>query len=189
MKQIKFPKNSFIAGGYIDKKLCDEIIQFHKDFRHRCGNGVVGAYKTVHKDVKDSTDININFNEKLFREYNKELTKVAKIYMDKYKEVNDLDFFTNSVANTNVQYYTPNQGFKKWHCERNGMPSTRRILVFMTYLNDVPNGGTEFLYQGIKTKAEKGLTIIWPSDWTHTHKGIISKTHEKYIVTGWFSFL
>ena len=58
----------------------------------------------------------------------------------------------------------------------------------MTYLNDVEDGGTEFYYQGLKTKAEKGLTLIWPSDFTHTHRGIISNTKEKYIATGWFSY-
>ena len=56
----------------------------------------------------------------------------------------------------------------------------------MTYLNDVPDGGTAFYHQKIETKAEKGLTLIWPSTWTHTHKGIISPTSEKQIVTGWY---
>ena len=57
----------------------------------------------------------------------------------------------------------------------------------MTYLNDVEDGGTEFYYQKLKTKAKKGLTLIWPTDFTHTHRGIVSKTKEKYIVTGWFT--
>ena len=26
------------------------------------------------------------------------------------------------------------------------------------------------------------------TDFTHTHSGQISKTHEKYIITGWFNF-
>ena len=34
----------------------------------------------------------------------------------------------------------------------------------------------------------KGLTIIWPTDFTHTHSGQISKTHEKYIITGWVEY-
>ena len=57
----------------------------------------------------------------------------------------------------------------------------------MTFLNDVPNGGTMFKYQNITVPAKKGLTLIWPTDFTHTHKGEISKTHEKYIVTGWYT--
>ena len=59
----------------------------------------------------------------------------------------------------------------------------------MTYLNDVKNGGTEFMYQKLKAPAKKGLTLIWPTDWTHTHRGVISKKQEKYIVTGWFSYV
>ena len=55
----------------------------------------------------------------------------------------------------------------------------------MTYLNDVPDGGTEFYYQETTTKAKKGDTVIWPTEWTHTHKSQVSKKHEKYIATGW----
>ena len=35
----------------------------------------------------------------------------------------------------------------------------------------------------------KGLTLIWPADWTHVHRGIVSASEEKYIITGWFSFM
>ena len=59
----------------------------------------------------------------------------------------------------------------------------------MTYLNDVSDGGeTAFLYQNVKVKPEKGLTLIWPAEWTHTHKGMVSMTQTKYIITGWYSF-
>ena len=61
-------------------------------------------------------------------------------------------------------------------------------LVFMTYLNDVEDGGTQFKYQNLITPAKKGLTLIWPTDFTHTHRGVISQTKEKYIVTGWYSY-
>ena len=59
----------------------------------------------------------------------------------------------------------------------------------MTYLNNVDNGGTEFLFQKLKIPAKKGLTLIWPSDFTHTHRGVVSKTQEKYIVTGWMNYV
>ena len=56
----------------------------------------------------------------------------------------------------------------------------------MLYLNNVANGGTEFKYQKITTEAIKGNLVIWPAEFTHLHKGVISKTKEKYIATGWF---
>jgi hypothetical protein len=32
---------------------------------------------------------------------------------------------------------------------------------------------------------KKGLTLIWPADWTFTHRGVPSPTQEKIITTGW----
>jgi hypothetical protein len=59
----------------------------------------------------------------------------------------------------------------------------------MTYLNDVNDGGeTHFYHQELKVQPRKGLTLIWPADWTYTHRGIASPTEDKYIVTGWYSY-
>ena len=33
----------------------------------------------------------------------------------------------------------------------------------------------------------KGLTVIWPADWTHTHRGVPSPSQDKYIATGWYN--
>jgi hypothetical protein len=48
-------------------------------------------------------------------------------------------------------------------------------------------GGFKIIYQNKTIKAVKGKTVIWPSDWTHSHKGQISHTKEKLIITGWYS--
>ena len=64
-----------------------------------------------------------------------------------------------------------------------------RLLVWMTYLNDVTDGGeTEFPYYGLKIKPEKGKTLIWPAEWTHAHRGCPVGSEAKYIVTGWMHF-
>ena len=60
----------------------------------------------------------------------------------------------------------------------------------MTYLNNVTDKGeTEFKYYNLKVKAKAGLTLIWPPDFTHTHRGIPSPTQHKWIMTGWFDFV
>jgi hypothetical protein len=58
----------------------------------------------------------------------------------------------------------------------------------MNYLYDVPDCGTSWKYQDFEIEAKKGLSVIWPSDFTHTHKGIVSHTSEKWIATGWFNY-
>ena len=34
-------------------------------------------------------------------------------------------------------------------------------------------------------KPKKGLTVLWPSDFTHRHRGLPCDV-EKWITTGWF---
>ena len=88
-----------------------------------------------------------------------------------------------------IQHYKPGEGYFAWHFERlHNPPNSHRVAVFMTYLNDVEEGGTDFLYQKFTTQAKKGMTLIWPADWTHPHKGQISNDQEKYIITGWISW-
>ena len=58
----------------------------------------------------------------------------------------------------------------------------------MFYLNNVPDGGTEFPTHDIRTDAIEGRLVLWPSYWTHIHNGQVSHTTTKYIATGWYAF-
>jgi hypothetical protein len=193
MKEFKLPFESFIGGWFIPENLCDKIIDHHKNSKEKFKGTVRKDNLLVEeKSVKQSTDVYVhpfnNENPDFFKEYLKILGDCVLLYSKKYSYVNDNDSF-GLIKSFNIQHYLPGEGFSKWHFERGGIASMDRTLVFMTYLNDVDDGGTEFLYQKIKTPAKKGLTLIWPTDFTHTHKGEISNTKEKYIATGWFNFL
>ena len=62
------------------------------------------------------------------------------------------------------------------------------MLVWMTYLNDVTEGGgTHFVYHDMTVSARNGKTIIWPPDFTHTHAVVVSNTQKKYVITGWLN--
>jgi len=187
MKEYRSSKENHIGGWYIDESICDKLIDYFNLNKHQHVKGITGkGYRTEHKD---STDLEIGPGREdvPFNLYRKSLQECLDLYCEKYSFLKGFKKF-NIIDNYNLQYYKPNQGFKAWHSERQDLATTRRMLVFMTYLNNVPDGGTEFLYQKIITPAEKGLTLIWPTDWTHTHKGQISKVNEKYIITGWFEF-
>ncbi len=108
-------------------------------------------------------------------------------YIDKFDALNHINHF--ELTSFNMQKYNPGEGFYGWHCERTGKKEyINRMLVWMIYLNDVEDGGTEFLYQNHKVDAEQGKLLIWPAEWTHTHRGIISDTKTKYILTGWYGY-
>ena len=142
------------------------------------------------KSKKDSKDLIIpaEYSHNLINPYRLELQKCLDDYVKEYPIVKDFARF-NIVENYGIQHYKKNGGFKVWHCERTGPKRNNRVLVFMTYLNTVKNGGTIFKYQNITIPCIKGLTLIWPTDFTHLHKGQISKTQEKYIITGWYNFI
>jgi len=196
MSKIEFSDSSFMIGEYIPKELCDELIDFFNYSKKYTKPGVVGSAEenqrwAVDESVKQSLDLNIspgNFDT-VIAEYRYHNDKVLKKYLKKFEHADRVHSF-NITRHYNIQYYPIGGGFKQWHCENDGSnPEVMtRHLVFMTYLNDVPDGGTEFYYQDIKTEAKKGLTLIWPAGWTHVHKGIVSQTKEKYIVTGWYNF-
>ena len=192
LKEHKFPYASFIGGWFIPNKICDDLIDYFKKNKKNSFKGEVltGSIKNINKDIKDSFDLPIQNNnfDYPFNEYRENLQKCLNEYLKKYPDANESDRF--NVSNPyNIQYYSANGGFKIWHYESCGKMTCARNLVFMTYLNNVKNAGTEFKYQGIKTECKKGLTLIWPSAFTHTHRGIINKKNEKYIITGWYSYI
>ena len=79
-------------------------------------------------------------------------------------------------------------GFHRWHCDNLSATCSRRILVWMIYLNNVHEGGeTEFLYQSERIKPVAGKIVIAPADFLHTHRGNPPISNDKYIITGWFN--
>jgi hypothetical protein len=94
----------------------------------------------------------------------------------------------------NVQkYLQASGGYHHWHSEiypQNASCETlHRALLFQFYLNDVAEGGeTEFYYQRRKIEARQGRLIIAPAGFTHTHKGHVARSGDKYIATSWILF-
>ena len=191
-KEYKLPYDSFIGGWFIDDKICNNLISFYKQNNKESAEGPVFINNkiTVDKSIKESNDLVLSsdYFEYPVNEYRISLQKCLGKYINKYKYVNSHDKF-NVEHSYAIQYYPPKGGYKKWHFENATKQTSTRVLVFMTYLNDVENAGTEFFYQKLKTPCKKGLTLIWPAGFTHTHKGIINKKNDKYIVTGWFSHM
>ncbi len=190
-----------------DEVIRDDLIDLHYPFQKT--HGQTGSNRIL-KEVKDSIDVGIMpqaiFNpiacNKVYWPYI-EVVQKYKLHLDKalneyFYELKYMDGdFRNTVGIPmttcvdlrepfNIQRYEPGGGYHVWHYERSP-DRTQREFVWMTYLNDVPDGGTQFYYQNRTEKAIKGKTLIWPAGYTHVHKGQISKKNIKYIITGWIS--
>ena len=181
--------NNFISGFYINNDLlCDNLINYFETNPNKF-KGKIGSKGEVKISEKDSTDLSIiDFQVPVIKEYLTHLYFVIKEYQKQYIYSN-IGQGSWSLKPFNIQRYLPNEGFHIWHTERNNIGNSLRHLTFMTYLNNVDDGGeTEFFYQQLKIKPEKGLTLIWGTDWTFTHRGVPSKTETKYITTGHYYY-
>lgn len=96
----------------------------------------------------------------------------------------------------NLQKYDRGTGgYFHWHSEHYPHPRDRangslhRVLLWMFYLNDVKAGGeTEFYYQEQKVRPGQGTMVIAPSTFTHTHRGAMPVSNDKYIFTSWILY-
>ena len=177
---------NFIESYKAPKKLCDNLINYYKKNREYKTIGKTG-HGVLNKKFKDSTDVyfyNQSKNEDIKSFFNL-LTVCVRKYCMKY---NIQDNVRTYIVN-HIQHYKPKGGYPALHYERN-IICPKRILVYMLYLNTVTDkGGTEFPFQNITLSAVKGDLYLWPAEFTHPHRGIISPTQEKYIATGWFELI
>jgi len=177
---------NFIRIYQVNKKICDDLIKYHKLNVEYKAEGTDDSM-IVNKDVKESIDVlffNPSKNKTIINFFN-----ILGVCITKYLTEFNLNMRVHTEVGNLIQHYPINGGFKKFHFENGGILTKDRKFVYMLYLNDVPDGGTEFKYQEISLNAKKGDLVIWPAEFTHTHRGIVSNTKEKYIATGWFKMM
>ena len=78
LKEHILPLNSFIAGWYIDPKICDDLITLFKSKKEHQKPGVIGGPFSVKKHQKDSIDLGLhqNFTDEVFVKYTKQLSSL-----------------------------------------------------------------------------------------------------------------
>ncbi|HEY1287011.1 MAG TPA: 2OG-Fe(II) oxygenase [Burkholderiales bacterium] len=173
-----------------DPSICDALVELFK--KAVAANlvlpGVVGA-DVVDPKWKRSTDLGMgvaekhwNLREFRFDAYMQEVSGFINRYIEEL--VSHGGSFQLKYP-PQIQWYKPGEGFYAWHVD-GAHGHTDRALVFTTYLNDVTDGGgTEFHYQRKVTSPVKGNTVIFPAALTHVHRGVVSPTQHKYLLTGW----
>ena len=146
-------------------------------------------------DTKAKSDWEVHYSKTIFT--NKTfvdliiadvLVKYTPLYRESYPSINNIDPWS-FYDDYNIQKYDPGDGYHSLHCENAGESTAQRVLAWMIYLNTVTDkGGTYFSAYNKTINAKEGRLVIWPAYFTHQHKGVVSKTQTKYIVTGWHSY-
>ena len=195
MKRINIETNEthFIGCWNIeDNELSKNIIKFFDENEKLQNQGLIGGGKDL--SVKNSIDITIQPNDlknskfEIFNEYMKKLHECYQDYLTQYPLLKGM-IKNVHIGKFNLQKYKKDGHFSGIHSERTSLTTLHRLFAWMTYLNDVEDGGvTNFSHYEIDVKPEIGKTLIWPSEWTHAHSGGIVKSGTKYIITGWMHF-
>mgnify|MGYP001157307677 CR=1 FL=1 len=186
---------NFIGSWIINPiSICDDLISYFESNKDKQQQGKISGGENL--DVKNSIDIGILPKDlelpcnAVFKAYFKSLFSCYRDYTTQWP------FLTQIVKNVqigifNLQRYQSGQHFQSTHTERSSLDNLHRIFAWMTYLNDVDledGGSTFFSHYELEVQPKKGLTLIWPAEWTHAHKGNVLRANSKYIITGWMHF-
>lgn len=181
MKQIQIKDDALSAAQ------CDALIDWFESNTGIQQPGRIGS-QALNTASKASTDIPRWFH----------LQDMPEQVIEKALEAGAADYGRNRlhvfrtlsrmiIDNSYVlQRYMPEEGYYALHCEVGSPANMMRVLAWMIYLNDVPDGGTHFSEQEFDCEARQGRLVMWPAYFTHMHRGIVSSTTTKYIATGWF---
>ncbi|MCU0971643.1 MAG: 2OG-Fe(II) oxygenase [Gammaproteobacteria bacterium] len=147
---------------------CDEVVRRFEAQPEYHRAGVIGQTGLQAEGIKKTTDLVVSDKDDWKFPYFKGPFKDLGYQVQRYRE---------------GEYY-------HWHIDGGSHQFSQRQLVVLWYLNDVPGPGgeTEFLYQDVKVRPEKGKMVLFPPFWTHEHRAARVQKGAKYIATTWVVF-
>ena len=192
MSNILPLKNPHFIGSWdVDKNLCRDICNFFNfnDQFHAPGETSFGIDVSKKKSIDlevHPKDINLS-SHAVIKSYFSELLNCYSLYKKEWPFLEET-FPKVDISSFNIQKYEEGGHFSKIHSERTSILNLHRLFAFMTYLNDDFEGGkTYFSHYDITITPKTGLTLIWPAEWTHAHRGGEVERGSKYIITGWIN--
>ena len=171
--------------NYFNK--CEEqgAVYPRKENETLASDSAIDTIKGSQGEFEASTNVAMTYTNKPFIDLF--FNEVYPLYTQKYSYLKSLA--SHTILDVKIQKTKIGGGYHTWHCENAEMKARNRILAFMVYLNDVDEGGeTEFLYQKCRFKPEKNTLLVWPSQFTHVHRGNPPLSNDKYIITGWVEY-
>ena len=168
--------------------ICAEMIDRFERYPDDQYPGRIGQTMQFDDSIKRSTDLVISgrqhwkdLDQELFRSLNRALSEFKQYY----------PFFAGPFKDNGYAIQRTNPGeFYHWHIDGGSHEFSQRQLVVIWYLNDVPGPGgeTEFLYQDVSVRPERGKMVLFPPFWTHEHRSATLVEGVKYIATTWVVF-
>lgn len=185
-----------VYDGYFSNEFCDNIVAHFEHCDKQNNTYARGEAESRKKDqalnLNPTTFSEISFMRENVTGYTSEFNDkfwnaCYKDYLAQYSVL--ADYNKHTIYTYKVQRTEPAGGYHVWHCEDAEIEYSRRVGVYIMYLNDVDEGGeTEFLYLSKRVSPKKGRLIIFPPNYPWAHRGNPPLSGTKYILTGWTEF-
>ena len=182
---IEVKENSFIfeKQNALPAELCDDMIQRFEAQTDEQYQGRIGQTASQDNSIKKTTDLVVSGKDH-WKDVDNNLFRSMGIAIKEFREA--YPYFKGPFKDMGygIQRYNPGE-YYHWHIDGGSHDFSQRQLVAIWYLNDVPGPGgeTEFLFQNIKIKPEKGKLVLFPPFWTHEHRAVTLNEGVKYIAT------
>jgi len=191
LKTIKEVKpNTFIfeQKNALPDALCDDMIARFEQHAEEQYQGRIGQTVSQDNSIKKTTDLVVSGKDH-WKDVDNNLFRSMGMAIKEFRET--YPYFKGPFKDMGygIQRYNPGE-YYHWHIDGGSHDFSQRQLVALWYLNDVPGPGgeTEFLFQDIKIKPEKGKLVLFPPFWTHEHRAVTLNEGVKYIATTWIVF-
>ena len=139
--------------------------------------------------VKDTTmslattiSVRKDVQTKFLKDYGECTYAAFQEYVKKYPTLEEYNLQQLII---NLQCTKPGEGYHLWHCENTGGYGSRVCATAMFLNDDFEGGETEFLHQSRRIEPKRGRIIVFPTTYTHVHRGNPPLDGKKYILTSW----
>jgi len=194
MEVEEISKNSFVGIWKLENdNLLKKIIEFFNLNHENHKQGTLALGK-VDKSKKDLLEMSINpkqikeNNIEIFKEYINNLVDCYNDYQEQWGFIKNWKRIY--IGPFKIEKHLISGHHLESNCDRQNINSSHKILSWITFLNDIDDdeGNLVFNYLNVAIKPKKGMTLIFPSDWTHLHQQNIMKNNEKFTIRGSFHF-
>lgn len=167
----------------LSDKVCDEII--NKFEKSEIYDGVTAG--GCNHNIKKTKDFHLSHGKiEDWKELDTALYSSLTKHLQKYYAETQLKPMENlEDTGFQIQRYRKKDGHYVMHHDASREFDKYRVLTFLWYLNDVPEGGETNFYNKIWVTPRKGQLVLFPANWNHEHMGCMPISNDKYIVTGW----
>jgi len=188
IREVKAGSFIFERPHALPPAFCDEVIDRFETHPEQQQEGRIGQTRSMDRSLKVTTDLVVS-NKEDWKDVDQMFFRSLAAALREFRET--FPYFKGPFKDLGyqVQRYRPGE-FYHWHIDGGSHEFSQHQLVALWYLNDVPGPGgeTEFLYQEVSIKPQRGKLVLFPPFWTHEHRAAVVKGGVKYIATTWVVF-